>query len=289
MSRASRRAPARLLETLQGRVDDLGERLVGVAAEFNHSFEVDVDRVAPDPDQARKVFSDKELDELAGSLRDQGQLQPILVRPVEGKRGWWIIVAGERRWRAARKAGIQRLLAIERSSDHELASLTENLQRADLHPVEEAVAVLRLSERLGVSQRDLAKRLGKSASDVNGMLSVARLPEETLQAVLNSEQPLARNLLIELARLPDGPERRDMLGDALRGNLRFSDVRRRQDQGNPDGKGEGVPTGKSREATALPHPKRLTARLSELNAADLTNEMRSALQALRNELNRLLD
>jgi len=213
------------MSSIKDRVSGLDGRLVTAGSTLNHTFEVDVDRIEPDPDQARKSFPETNLRELAASLAEHGQLQPILVRRLEGHRGRWIIVAGERRWRAARVAGIKSLLAIEKSDAHDVASLVENLQRDDLNPIEEALGIKRLSARYGWSQRELAGKLGRSASDINGMLAVARLPENALATVLNSEQPIARNLLIEIARLPDEASRIQFLDEAVHGRLGIMQLR----------------------------------------------------------------
>lgn len=119
-------------------IGNASQALVPATSEFNHSFELQMDVVQPDPDQPRTVFDDKALTALANTLRTEGQLQPILVRRDSNHRGRWIIVAGERRWRAALLLGWPNILAMPFSGDAEVATLLENLQRVDLSPIEEA-------------------------------------------------------------------------------------------------------------------------------------------------------
>ncbi|EMG38481.1 chromosome segregation DNA-binding protein [Desulfocurvibacter africanus PCS] len=140
-----------------------------------------LDVIRPNPDQPRTVFSDSGLEELTESIKSQGVLQPILVRPIRGdveKR--YEIVAGERRWRASRKAGLTEIPALikELSQEESLAiALIENLQREDLNPMEEARGLRELQERLSCSQEDLAKKIGKSRSAVTNTLRLLQLPD----------------------------------------------------------------------------------------------------------------
>ncbi len=127
--------------------------------------EIDVDRILPNSHQPRKNFDEEALNELACSIREHGVVQPIVVRPLED--GFFQLIAGERRWRAAQRAGLLRIPAIAREAgDHtalELA-LIENLQREDLNPMEEAQAYERLISDFGLTQEDVARRVGKSHS-----------------------------------------------------------------------------------------------------------------------------
>lgn len=137
--------------------------------------------IRPNPNQPRTVFSDTGLDELTESIRSQGVLQPILVRPLRGegdKR--YEIVAGERRWRASQQAGLTEIPALVRefSQEESLAvALIENLQREDLNAIEEARGLRELQERLTCSQENLAKKIGKSRSAVANTLRLLQLPE----------------------------------------------------------------------------------------------------------------
>ena len=120
-------------------------------------------QIEPNRDQPRKIFSEEALNELADSIREHGVLQPLLVRPLPG--GSYQLVAGERRWRASRMAGLQEVPVVIREMDEEQAmeiALIENLQREDLNAIEEATGYKQLMERYGMTQEQVAKRVGKS-------------------------------------------------------------------------------------------------------------------------------
>lgn len=138
--------------------------------------------IEPNPGQPRHQFSDKALEDLAASIKSQGVLQPILVRPVgDAAQGKYQIVAGERRWRASRLAGLTEVPVIVRNfTDQEAlaVALIENLQREDLNPIEEALALQTLKDEYGLSQEDLSQRLGKSRSAVANSLRLLALPED---------------------------------------------------------------------------------------------------------------
>jgi ParB family transcriptional regulator, chromosome partitioning protein len=139
-----------------------------------------IDVIVPNPDQPRRHFDPDLLQELAGSIREKGVLQPIVVRPAQEMDDRYEIVAGERRWRAAQMAGLHQLPAIVRTlSDSEVLELAiiENIQREDLNPVEEAVGYRSLIDRFGHSQEQIAQALGKSRSHVANVLRLLQLPE----------------------------------------------------------------------------------------------------------------
>jgi len=139
-----------------------------------------VDELEPNSRQPRNQFDDGELDTLAASIADQGVLQPLVVTAGSEEGPAWRIVAGERRWRAARKAGLDTVPVIVREvqSDRELLeiALIENLQRSDLNALEEAEAFRALADDFGLSQRQIASRLGRSRSAVANSLRLLRLP-----------------------------------------------------------------------------------------------------------------
>lgn len=142
--------------------------------------------VEPDEEQPRKVFDESTLSELADSIAEHGVLQPIVVRP--SPVGGYTIVAGERRWRAARLAGLTEIPAIVKDlTDSEAMeiALIENLQREDLDPVEEAVGYRQFMERCGYTQEAAAKRLAKSRSAVANSLRLLNLPPKALESLKN--------------------------------------------------------------------------------------------------------
>jgi len=184
-------------------IDIASHALVSGLSKFSHSFEVDIEDVAPNLDQPRRMFDEVAIASLGATLRDQGQLQPILVRRDPAVRDKWVIVAGERRWRAAKLIGWPKLLAIAFEGDAEVAMLLENLQRVDLSPVEEANGIRRLVAEKGWTQEQAAHALGKTKGDVSGTLKILTIPSEILTGVLTSEHPPAKNVLIELSRVED--------------------------------------------------------------------------------------
>jgi len=140
-----------------------------------------VSDITPDRTQPRKVFDEEALQELADSIREHGILQPILVRPVAG--GSYMIVAGERRWRAARLAGLDTVPVIIRDmtdADAFSIALVENLQREDLNPVEEAEGYRQLAETQGWTQETIASKVGRSRPAVANALRLLTLPEDVL-------------------------------------------------------------------------------------------------------------
>jgi ParB family transcriptional regulator, chromosome partitioning protein len=143
--------------------------------------ELDVTEIEPNPDQPRAKFDAGALDALAGSISSVGLLQPLIVRPIDG--GRYELVAGERRWRAAQKAGINRVPAVIRTSpeDERLqAALIENMVREDLNPVEEARACAALVDDLGISKEELARRVGRSRAAISNLIRLLDLPDSVL-------------------------------------------------------------------------------------------------------------
>ena len=143
--------------------------------------ELPMDEIFPDRNQPRKDFDDESLQELANSIREHGVLQPILVRPIDNG---YQIVAGERRWRAARLAGLTSVpVNIRELSDFDAMSvaLVENLQREDLNPIEEAEGYRKLSDATGWTQEQIAKRVGRSRPSIANSLRLLSLPEEVIE------------------------------------------------------------------------------------------------------------
>ncbi len=140
--------------------------------------------IEPDKSQPRKAFDEESLAALAGSIAKHGLLQPIAVRPAPA--GGWRIIAGERRWRAARMAGLTEVPVVIREVSDEQAmelALIENLQREDLDPIEEAMGYQQLMERCNFTQEEAAKRLSRSRSAVANSLRLLNLPDEVIEMV----------------------------------------------------------------------------------------------------------
>jgi ParB family chromosome partitioning protein len=150
--------------------------------------ELDVSVIDPNPDQPRAKFDAAALDALAGSIGSVGLLQPLIVRPLDD--GRYELVAGERRWRAAQRAGIDRVPAVIRTSpeDERLqAALIENMVREDLNPVEEARACAALVDDLGISKEELARRVGRSRAAISNLIRLLDLPDPVLSLLERGE------------------------------------------------------------------------------------------------------
>ena len=144
---------------------------------------VPIERIWPNPNQPRRDFDEKELQDLAASIREKGVIQPLILRAHPTDFGHYEIVAGERRWRAAQLAGIHELPAVIRElSDTEMLELAiiENIQRADLNAFEEAQGYRQLMDRFGHTQERLAEALGKSRSHIANLLRLLTLPDPVL-------------------------------------------------------------------------------------------------------------
>jgi len=278
-------------------ISEASDTLVTSDSRFCHTFEVALDTIQPDPEQARKQYAPEDITALASTMAAHGQLQPILLRRHASERGRWIIVAGERRWRAAQVNGWPTILAIEHDKDPEIASLVENLQRVDLNPIEEARGVRRLIIAKQWTQDQAASALGKPKSEVSALLKILSLPSDLLESVLTSELTIPRNVLVELARVDDAAIREPLLELARDGALTVKLVRSaREEKGAKfDPRGDGAPERKN--PSGLPGrfsfyaldkmAKRLRA--ARESGTPIGEKGRGALLQLRHAIDELLD
>jgi ParB family chromosome partitioning protein len=170
---------SRLGRGLAALIGDVGEE-TKVVERSRNARKAPIEFLKPNPRNPRKNFSEAELDELADSIRQRGIIQPIVVRPVRGEKDLFEIVAGERRWRAAQRAGVHDvpIVAVEVTDDEALQlAIIENVQRADLNPLEEALGYDRLSSDFHHSHEDIAKIVGKSRAHVTNTLRLLKLSE----------------------------------------------------------------------------------------------------------------
>lgn len=152
---------------------------------------VHIDAIVPNPRQPRSSFDAEALQELAASIREVGLIQPLIVQQISGQEDptqppRYQLITGERRWRAARLAGLQHVdVIVKEASPREMLELAliENIQRADLNPLEEANAYLQLAEEFGMTQEQIAERVGRSRVSVTNTMRLLRLPEEIRQAI----------------------------------------------------------------------------------------------------------
>lgn len=203
---------AKGLSTLFGEDDTYDEEAIEsfLPKEEGITAELLVSEIFPNPDQPRKQFDENALNDLANSIREHGIISPILVN--KNADGTYMIIAGERRFRAARKAGLERIPAVVRSLDErriQEISLIENLQREDLNPIEAAYGMKRLMEEYSLTQEVLAERLGKSRPAIANTLRLLTLSEEVIGLVQDGKLsaghartlvPVPKDVQSELAR-----------------------------------------------------------------------------------------
>jgi ParB family chromosome partitioning protein len=185
---------------------------------------VPVDHIEPNPEQPRLVFEQEALDELTASIREHGVLQPILVRPLGPNT--YQIVAGERRWRASRQAGLDTIPALIEEIDDDTAleiAIIENLQREDLSPLDEAAMYDRMVHEHGYSIRKLADKLGKDKGYLENRLRLADAPPEVRELVSLRKDSLSH--AYELMKVEDPKKRRRLAEQVARGELTLIKLR----------------------------------------------------------------
>jgi len=189
---------------------------------------VPVDRIEPNPQQPRMIFDEDALHELAASIREHGVLQPILVRPLGGNR--FQLVAGERRWRASKEAGLATIPALVEELDDDTSleiAIIENLQREDLSPLEEATMYDRMVREHGYSIRKLADKLGKDKGYLENRLRLADAPEEIRELVSVRKDTLSH--AYELMKVTDEKKRRRLAARVASGELSLVKLREKID------------------------------------------------------------
>jgi ParB/RepB/Spo0J family partition protein len=185
---------------------------------------VPIDHIEPNPEQPRLAFNQETLDELTASIREHGVLQPILVRPVGPNT--YQLIAGERRWRASRQAGLETIPALIEDIDDDTAleiSIIENLQREDISPLDEAVMYDRMVREHGYSIRKLADKLGKDKGYLENRLRLADAPDEVRQLVSVRKDTLSH--AYELMKVEDPKKRRRLAEQVARGELTLIKLR----------------------------------------------------------------
>jgi ParB/RepB/Spo0J family partition protein len=221
---------------------------------------VHIERIEPNPEQPRLVFEQEALDELAASIREHGVLQPILVRPLGPNT--YQIVAGERRWRASKQAGLATIPALIEEIDDDTAleiAIIENLQREDLTPLDEAAMFDRMVHQHGYSIRKLADKLGKDKGYLENRLRLADAPPEIRELVSLRKDSLSH--AYELMKVEDPKKRRRLAAQVARGELTLIKLRdkiegRRARPATAPADDEGAEAGAQIEAVGQPSPDR---------------------------------
>jgi ParB/RepB/Spo0J family partition protein len=254
---------------------------------------LDVDRIQPNPEQPRLMFDEATLEELAASIREHGVLQPILVRPLDD--GEFQLIAGERRWRASKAAGLETIPALVEEIDDDTAleiSIIENLQREDLTPLDEAAMYDRMVREHGYSVRRLAQKLGKDKGYLENRMRLADAPAEIRELVSLRKDTLSH--AYELMKVEDPKKRKKLAAQVANGELTLIKLRDKI-EGRParsaptgpleDEAVEGGEDGMADEAEAA-----WTGKRRELSAASLRDDsLVAAKQQLTDAVEGLMD
>ena len=197
-------------------------------------FHIEIDKISPNPYQPRKDFDEESLKELAASIRELGIIQPLIVSKIEketatGATVEYQLIAGERRLKAAKIAGLERVPVIvkriNQAAEQMEMAIVENIQREDLNPVETARAYARLSDEFGLTQREIAVKLGKSRETIANTLRLLNLPTEIQDSVAEGKinESQARLLLA----INDLSKQKDIFHDILKNNLSVRELKNR--------------------------------------------------------------
>jgi ParB family chromosome partitioning protein len=209
---------------------------------------IPIDKIAPNPEQPRVEIGD--LTELTSSIKQNGVLEPLLVKP--NGDGTWMIIAGERRWRAANLAGLTEVPCIEFDIDEKTIAeiaLIENLQRKDLTVWEEADGLAFLSERFGYTHEEIAKKIGKSRTTVTESMTLASLPPAIRVKCLESDIT-AKSTLLEIARQFDEDAMHDFLANIKNNSLKRDEIRKSAKLRNKTNINESPPKNSNAQETA---------------------------------------
>ena len=275
---------SRLGRGLAALIGDVGEETKTTERNPRGMRKAPIELVKANPRNPRRNFSDDELEELSNSIKERGIIQPIVVRAIKGTHDQFEIVAGERRWRAAQRAGLHEVPIITVDvSDAEALELAiiENVQRADLNPLEEAMGYQSLIDQYKHSQNDVAKFVGKSRSHVANTLRLMQLPD-TVKAMINAGQLTAGHA----RALVGQPNAAELARDIVDRGLNVRQVEALTQQKDKDGKptakiGKGKPSGKDADTMALER------RVSDAVGLNVTIEHRGKGGVLRIEYGEL--
>ena len=228
--------------------------------------------IVPNPQQPRTSFEEDALVALAESIKVRGVLQPVLVRPVPG--GTYELMAGERRWRAARLAELETIPAIVRHHDDAASlevALIENMAREDLNPVEEARACAALTEELGLSREEVGQRVGRSRVAVSNLIRLLDLPDEVLELIEagSLSEGHGRALLVA----PDHGDRRRLAWEAVQHGWSVREVEQRARTTRPDTGGATAPPRRRRTPDLHPDQEAAIVEINDRLEAALGREV----------------
>jgi ParB family chromosome partitioning protein len=241
----------------------------------------------PNPEQPRVEIGD--LSELTASIKEKGVLEPLLVKPTRAT-GRWMIIAGERRWRASKAAGLREVPCIEMDVDERTVAeiaLIENMQRKDLTAWEEADGLLALCEKFGYTHDDVAKKVGKSRTTVTEALSIASMPEK-IREVCRRADINAKSTLLQIIRQPDEGSMMQLLGEITSKNLSRDEARaarRAKIEGRQEGEKPPQPYVYTYADPAKNYRVEVRFKSQAAGEAEVRFALQSALSNLREPLN----
>jgi ParB family chromosome partitioning protein len=222
------------------------ERATESAQQRRPDLLVPIEKVFPNPDQPRRSFGNEQMQDLAASIREKGVIQPLIVRRRAAESGTFEIVAGERRWRAAQIAQLHELPVLVRDfSDTEVleVAIIENIQRADLNPLEEAVGYKQLMEKFGHTQDKLSEVLGKSRSYIANLVRLLQLPDEVQGYLRDGQLSAGHARALITAQDPAGLARK-----VIQQGLSVRETERLAKKATPDDAALGISQPKPRKA-----------------------------------------
>lgn len=256
----------------------------GVSADIPRITEIPVAEIKPNPDQPRKYFDDVSLQELANSIAEKGLLQPIVVRLISDNN--YMVVAGERRFRAYTMLGKETIPAIVSEGNIDELALIENMQREDLKPIELAEALARLIETYGYTHEVAAKMLGKARNTITELLSLNRIPKAIREECRTPEyvNKANRSVLVELARM-EGEEQQEAWERIKQGGATLKTARAIKakgvdaDQGKDDAKKPKVVFNTKHGASVIIQAESSAG----LGAEQIVSALQDALKAARKQ------
>jgi ParB family transcriptional regulator, chromosome partitioning protein len=245
--------------------------MFGLSPEMPRIIEIELTKLRPNPDQPRKVFNEETIKELAASIEQHGLIQPISVVSDPENHDGFMIVAGERRYRAHQHLGKTTITAIITKGNSDEIALIENIQREDLSPIDQAEGLASMMERHGYKQEELAKVVGKSRPTVTELLSLNSLPEEIKQECRTFDVP--KTFLVQIVRVGKLEEQLRFWGEYKKGEVKtVREAKKRK-------AGEYVTTKQMPKPKKLFHTNHKASVIVQSETSQLTQEqVRSALR-----------
>lgn len=263
--------------TLGSKLKQSKNLLFGTSENLPRIIEVDLSKLQPNPEQPRQTFDEEALQGLAESIDRHGLLQPVAVtRDPENEDGY-IIVAGERRYRAHQLLGRETIPAVVTTGKLDEISLIENVQREDLSPLEEAEALKKMMDRHGYTQKDLGRIIGKKQNTVSELLKLTSLPQAVKDEYV-ADGSVSKSALLELSRIEDEDEQLRIWNEVKRGGLTVRAARSRK-----------ASTLKEQPLRRAPSPTRALVTSGRRFVEELRNTESNALEVDDTTYNELLE